>query len=112
MQVDPTKLTLKAPGTKRLTLEYHQLLSSFGFGFNLSHYRALAVADARGAVPAASASPHVQRHAVPPIPVGVDFTPDIGSGAHGASSRSSRLSHGAAGTPASWQLERSKPRPK
>ena len=38
MQVDPIKPTLKAPGSKRLKLKYDELLSSFGFNFNLRHY--------------------------------------------------------------------------
>jgi hypothetical protein len=35
--VDPIKPTLKAPGTKRLKLKCHRLLSSFAFNFNLRH---------------------------------------------------------------------------
>ena len=35
MQVDPIKPTLKAPGTKRLKLEYYEMLSRFAFEFNL-----------------------------------------------------------------------------
>jgi len=35
------KLKLKAPGTQRLKLKYDELLSSFAFNFNLSHYVAL-----------------------------------------------------------------------
>jgi len=38
VQVDPIKPTLKAPGTKRLKLEYYKLLSSFAFKFNLRRY--------------------------------------------------------------------------
>ena len=38
VQVEPMKPTLKAPGTKRLTLKYDKLLSSFGFNFNLRRY--------------------------------------------------------------------------
>jgi hypothetical protein len=42
VQVDPVKPTSKAPGTKRLKLkaklEYHKLLSSFAFKFNLRRY--------------------------------------------------------------------------
>ena len=37
MPVDPIKPTLKAPGTKRLKLKCHRLLSSFAFNFNLRH---------------------------------------------------------------------------
>jgi hypothetical protein len=32
------KPTLKAPGIKRLKLEYDELLSSFGFKFNMRRY--------------------------------------------------------------------------
>jgi hypothetical protein len=38
VQVDPIKPTLKAPGTKRLKLEYDELLSMFGFKFDLRRY--------------------------------------------------------------------------
>ena len=38
MQVDPIKTTLKAPGTERLKLKYEELLSNFGFKFNLRRY--------------------------------------------------------------------------
>jgi hypothetical protein len=38
VQVDPIKPTLKAPGTKRLKLKGDDLLSSFGFKFNLCRY--------------------------------------------------------------------------
>jgi hypothetical protein len=38
VQVDPMKLTLKLPGTKRLKLEFDELLSSFAFKFNLRRY--------------------------------------------------------------------------
>jgi hypothetical protein len=38
VQVDPVKPMLKGPGAKRLTLKYHELLSSFAFSFNLSRY--------------------------------------------------------------------------
>ena len=38
MQVDPIKLTLKAPGTKILKLAYDELRSSFAFKFNLRRY--------------------------------------------------------------------------
>ena len=38
VQVEPIKPTLKAPGTKRLKLQYDVLLSSFLFKFNLRHY--------------------------------------------------------------------------
>jgi len=37
-QVDPIKPTLKAPGTKRLTLKCDDPLSSFGFNVNLRRY--------------------------------------------------------------------------
>ena len=45
MQVDPIKPTLKAPGTKRLKLTYHKLLSSFAFKFNLRRYLEVAPVD-------------------------------------------------------------------
>jgi len=41
VQVEPIKLMLKAPGTKRtkrLELNYYNLLSSFAFKFNLRRY--------------------------------------------------------------------------
>ena len=41
MQVDPIEPTSKAPGTKRLKLEYDKLLSSFAFKFNLRRYTEL-----------------------------------------------------------------------
>ena len=38
VQVDPIKPTLKAPGTKRLELNYDGPLSNFAFNFNLRRY--------------------------------------------------------------------------
>jgi hypothetical protein len=38
VQLDPIKPTLKAPGTKRLTLKYNELLSNVAFKLNLRHY--------------------------------------------------------------------------
>jgi len=38
VQVDPIKPTFKAPGAKRLKLQYDKLLSSFAFKFNLRCY--------------------------------------------------------------------------
>jgi len=38
VQLDPIKPKLKAPGTKRLKLEYDYLLSSFAFKINLRRY--------------------------------------------------------------------------
>jgi len=38
VQVDPIKPTLKAPGTKRLKLEYDVLLSNLAFKFILRRY--------------------------------------------------------------------------
>ena len=38
MQVDPIKLTLKAPGIKLLKLEHDKSLSNFAFKFNLRCY--------------------------------------------------------------------------
>jgi hypothetical protein len=39
VQVDPIKPTLKAPGTKRLKLNYDAPLSSFAFKLDLRRYR-------------------------------------------------------------------------
>jgi hypothetical protein len=39
MQVDPINPTLKAPGTKRLKLKCHKLLSRFAFKFNLRRFK-------------------------------------------------------------------------
>jgi hypothetical protein len=38
VQVDPMKLTSKAPGTERLTLKYDGLLSTFAFKFKLRRF--------------------------------------------------------------------------
>ena len=38
VQLDPIKPTLKAPGTERLKLQYEELLSNFGFKFNLRRF--------------------------------------------------------------------------
>jgi hypothetical protein len=38
VQIEPIKLTLKAPETKRLKLKHEELLSIFGFTFNLRRY--------------------------------------------------------------------------
>ena len=38
VQVDPIKPMLKAPATKRLKLEYDELLSNVAFKSNLRHY--------------------------------------------------------------------------
>ena len=38
MQVEPMNPVLKAPGTKRLKLEYDKLLSNVAFNFNLCRY--------------------------------------------------------------------------
>ena len=46
MQVDPTKPTLKAPGTERLKLKSDEPLSNFAFKFNLRRYT-LAQRDAQ-----------------------------------------------------------------
>ena len=40
VQVDPIKLTLKVPGTKRLKLKHDEPLSKFAFEFNLRRYNA------------------------------------------------------------------------
>ena len=39
MQVDPIISTLKAPGTKRLKLEYDKPLSKIGFNCNFRRYK-------------------------------------------------------------------------
>ena len=47
MQVDdPIKLTLKAPGTKRLTLKCDEPLSNVALIFNLRRYNLMAHAEA------------------------------------------------------------------
>ena len=38
MQVDPIKLTLKAPGSERLKLKYDNPLSDFPLSFDLRRY--------------------------------------------------------------------------
>ena len=38
VQLDPINPTLKLPGTKRLKVKYDELLSNFGFKFNLRRY--------------------------------------------------------------------------
>ena len=38
MHANPTKPTLKAPGTERLKLKYEELLSNFGIKFDLRRY--------------------------------------------------------------------------
>jgi hypothetical protein len=43
VQVDPIKPTLKAPGTRRLTLNCDELLSSSAFKINLRRYNVAAV---------------------------------------------------------------------
>ena len=52
VQVDPITPTLKAPGTKRLKLKYHELLSNFAFKFNLRRYSEVCVSVTGGAVDA------------------------------------------------------------
>jgi len=42
VQVDPVKPTVKAPGTKRLQVEYDELLSSLAFKFKWRRYNAAA----------------------------------------------------------------------
>ena len=46
VQVAPIKPTLKAPGTKRLKLEFDELLSNFAFNFNTRRCRLGAAAAA------------------------------------------------------------------
>ena len=43
MQLDPDQPTLKAPGTECLKLNYDNMLSNFGFNFNLRRYNSAAV---------------------------------------------------------------------
>jgi len=43
VRVEPIKPTLKAPGTKRLKLQYHDLLSSTPFKFNVRRYTLVAM---------------------------------------------------------------------
>ena len=38
MQVDPIKLTLKAPGTQHLKVKCDERLSNFAYNFNLRRY--------------------------------------------------------------------------
>jgi hypothetical protein len=38
VQLEPMKSNLKAPGTKRLKLKYHILLSTVAFNFNMRRY--------------------------------------------------------------------------
>jgi len=53
VQVDPFKLTLKAPGYRRLNLEYEKMLSNFAFNFNLRCYN---LVRAAGGAPIKSAA--------------------------------------------------------
>jgi hypothetical protein len=51
VQVEPIKPLLKAPGTKRLKLQYGELLSNFGIKFNLRRYnQALRLLEHQGRV--------------------------------------------------------------
>ena len=66
MQVDPIKPKMKAPGSKRLKLQYDALLSKFGLEFSLRCYSEAAVAEleeerGRSAVVAAVAEDKVGR---------------------------------------------------
>jgi hypothetical protein len=45
VQLDPIKLTLKAPGNKRLKLKYDELPSNFAFNFNLRRHNEEAEKD-------------------------------------------------------------------
>ena len=47
MSTHPIKSTLKAPGTKRLKLNYDNLLSNSAFKFNLRRYNAAGVGRCR-----------------------------------------------------------------
>jgi len=49
VRVDPINTTLKAPGTKRLKLEYDEALSNFAFNFNLRRYTVVKLVDERAA---------------------------------------------------------------
>jgi hypothetical protein len=55
VQVDPIKLTLKAPGTKRSKLEFYKLLSGFAFEFSLRCYSKAAEEGAGAGAVAAGA---------------------------------------------------------
>ena len=46
VRVDPIKPTLKAPGTKRLNLEYDEVLSNVAFDINMRLYTMEPVPDA------------------------------------------------------------------
>jgi hypothetical protein len=61
VQVDPIKPTLKAPGTKRLNLQYDELLSIFAFKFNLRRY---AMDDVRKRVVMSRVVVRVARHRI------------------------------------------------
>ena len=60
VHVDPIRPTSKAPGTKRLKLEYDELLSNSAFTFNLRHYIQVCAAKA-GADSAAAAAAAQER---------------------------------------------------
>ena len=49
MQLDPIKLTVKAPGTKRLKLKCDKLLSTSAFKLNLRRYTKAADLEVRSA---------------------------------------------------------------
>ena len=51
MQVEPMKSKLKAPGAKRLRLNYYNLLSNFAFNLNMRRYTEVQnQADAAGVI--------------------------------------------------------------
>ena len=50
MHVEPIKPTLKASGTKRLKLQYDELVSSFPFKFNLRRYTMAVISDRTNSV--------------------------------------------------------------
>jgi hypothetical protein len=56
VQVDPIKLTLKAPGTNRLTLKTENSQSIYGFNFNLRRYSVVGDAVLNGVSAAGTAA--------------------------------------------------------
>ena len=67
MQVDPIKPTLKAPRTKRLKLNYNELLSNVAFNVNLRRYILAAEVAVRDMRTVAAAVGHAVGHAAAPV---------------------------------------------
>ena len=59
VQLDPMKVTVKAPGSKRLKLKCEELLSNVAFNFNLLRYTAVIANAGQAPVPE------------PPVPVAI-----------------------------------------